>query len=94
MKLTKILTPLLVGACLLATTNEAMAQKRGARIGKIFQKLDTNKDGKITEAEAGKAWARLSKADANKDGAVTKAELAALRGKRKKGGKKRKKTAS
>ena len=93
----KLLTIALAGSCLLAFSTDAMAQRRGPkRIARIFAKLDTNKDGKISKAEAGKRWRRLGKADANKDGAVTKAELLAFikkhhrkRGKRKHGKKKR-----
>ena len=93
----KILTLFLAaGLAATLTCDLATAQrkgKKGHRGAKIFEKLDTNKDGKITEAEAGKRWARLSKADANKDGAVTKAELKAFakthkrkgKGKRRKG---------
>lgn len=92
MKITKILTPMLMGAALIATTNEASAQRRGGKmIDKIFEKLDANKDGKITKDEAGERWKRLSRADANNDGAVTKDELKAQMGKRKKRGKRRKK---
>ncbi|MEZ4233761.1 MAG: hypothetical protein R3B89_31590 [Polyangiaceae bacterium] len=47
-----------------------------ARIERVFEKHDTNKDGKLTESEVGeRKWKRLSKADANNDNAVTKAEL-------------------
>lgn len=60
----------------LATT--ATAQRGGDKaIDKIFERLDTNKDGKITSEEAGERWARISKADTNEDGGVTKDELAA-----------------
>lgn len=43
-----------------------------------FDELDKNKDGKITQDEAGEAWKFLSKADTNGDGAVTREELQAL----------------
>ena len=86
----KLILTVLTGAALIASADLASAQRRrGKRIGKIFAKLDANKDGKITEQEAGKAWARLERADANNDGAVTKEELAKAGKKRR--GKRRKK---
>jgi len=43
-----------------------------------FDELDKNKDGKVTQDEAGDAWKFLSKADTNGDGAITKDELQAM----------------
>jgi Ca2+-binding EF-hand superfamily protein len=40
-----------------------------------FDKLDANKNGTVTQAEAGNDWAVLSVADADKNGEVTKAEF-------------------
>ncbi|MCA8971152.1 MAG: EF-hand domain-containing protein [Planctomycetes bacterium] len=72
------LTPFLACFALVAIAPVASAQRGGKKpIDKIFERLDTNKDGKITQEEAGERWARISKADANEDGAVTKDELAA-----------------
>lgn len=46
--------------------------------GGFFDRLDLNKDGKITRAEAAKmAEKRFNSADANKDGAITVAEMKA-----------------
>jgi Ca2+-binding EF-hand superfamily protein len=48
----------------------------GDKGGQMFERLDKNTDGKISEAEApAEVWARLSKADADKDGAVSKEEM-------------------
>jgi len=49
----------------------------GARLIMLFKRLDTDKDGKVTEAEAGRLWARLSRLDTNNDKAVDKKEIAA-----------------
>ena len=94
----KILTLFLAaGLAATLTCDFATAQrkgKKGHRGARIFAKLDTNKDGKISKAEAGDKWARLGKADANKDGFVTKEELKAAHKGRKghrKGGRKHKK---
>ncbi|MBX3184312.1 MAG: hypothetical protein KF915_16915 [Polyangiaceae bacterium] len=100
---TRILTTWIIGASL-TLTSVAFAKgdgekkgPRGDRMGKLFERFDANKDGKLTKSEVPeKLWNRLSRADANKDGAVTKAELEAKRaewkskkGDRKKGDKKR-----
>ncbi len=47
--------------------------------GQFFQRLDTNKDGKISSADQppAQAWERIKKADQNGDGAVTQQELMA-----------------
>jgi Ca2+-binding EF-hand superfamily protein len=60
-------------------------RKPGARIAQLFKRLDKDNDGKITAAEAGPAWARLSKLDTNNDQVVTKQEVAAaIKNRRKK----------
>lgn len=72
-----------------------------ARIERVFEKHDKNKDGKLTASEVSeKKWKRLAKADANDDKAVTKAELKqkmaerkAKRGERKGKGKRGRKAA-
>ncbi len=52
-------------------------KKRGER---FIQRLDTDRDGKVSQAEAlAAAQARFDRADSNKDGFVTADELAALR---------------
>ena len=68
-------------ASLAFATGAASADATEAKEGKarhghgMFQRIDANKDGKITKAEAKNfADARFSKMDANKDGAITKAE--------------------
>jgi len=43
--------------------------------GAMAMQLDADKDGKITQAEAGEHWARLSQLDKNADGAVSKDEF-------------------
>jgi Ca2+-binding EF-hand superfamily protein len=91
----KIMTLLLAaGLAATLTCDLATAQrkgKKGHRGAKIFKKLDTNKDGKISKAEAGDRWARLGKADADNDGFVTKEELKAFaKGRKGKKGKRRK----
>ena len=67
----------LSGPALAKEKNPARASTEGRK--HRFEDLDTNKDGKITEAEAGKRWKRMAKADANKDGAVVKEEAKAFR---------------
>ena len=48
------------------------------RGGKFFEHMDTNKDGKITEAESVEnAKARFKEMDGNSDGSVTKEEMKA-----------------
>lgn len=61
-----------------------MSARTGFQAGKLpsagdwIERLDKNKDGKLTKDEAPeRLWERVSKADANKDGAVTKDELEA-----------------
>lgn len=41
------------------------------RIEEVFNRLDRNKDGTVTEAEAGAFWSRIKAADANGDGKLT-----------------------
>lgn len=50
----------------------------------MLERLDADKNGEITEAEAGNAWRMLSRSDENQDGKVTKAELAKAREQREK----------
>jgi Ca2+-binding EF-hand superfamily protein len=60
--------------------NDAHAAKLAKHVDDVFARLDTDKDGKISKAEASKG-PRLSKnfdtVDADHDGFVTKAELSA-----------------
>lgn len=65
---------------------------QGDRQGRMFGRMDANKDGKLTQAEMDAAAKRaeaagrggpggggmLMRLDANKDGAVTKAEMATM----------------
>ena len=65
----------------------ALAHGPGHMRGEFFDKVDANKDGKVTLAEAKAAEKeRFASVDANKDGRLTKAELeahhAAMRGNR------------
>lgn len=41
------------------------------RVEQVFNQLDRNKDGSVTEAEAGAFWSRIKAADANGDGKLT-----------------------
>jgi len=60
--------------------NDDAAAKLARRVDDVFARLDADKDGKISKAEASKG-PRLSKnfdqVDADHDGFVTKAELSA-----------------
>lgn len=56
----------------------AVAENQGPRGGKMFDKLDTNGDGKITQEEMAAAReARFAKVDADGDGFVTQEEMTA-----------------
>ena len=70
MKTIRILS---VFAVVTAASGAALAHGQG---GKMFEKIDTNADGKVTlaEAQAG-AQTRFTALDKNKDGAITEAEL-------------------
>jgi Ca2+-binding EF-hand superfamily protein len=61
-------------------TKDAHAAKLARRVDDVFARLDTDKDGKLSKAEASKG-PRMSKnfdtVDADHDGFVTKAELSA-----------------
>jgi Ca2+-binding EF-hand superfamily protein len=60
----------------IATAVSGAALAHGARGGRMFEKMDTNSDGKITLAEAQSgAQARFTALDKNKDGVITEAEL-------------------
>jgi Ca2+-binding EF-hand superfamily protein len=84
----KLLCTALVAAGLTATTlatpafadEGAPKAKLAKRIDTVFARLDTDKDGKISKAEASKG-PRLSKhfdaVDTDHDGFVTRAELTA-----------------
>jgi hypothetical protein len=45
------------------------------KIEGLLDKFDSNKDGAISEEEAGKFWKRLARADFNEDGKVTGKEM-------------------
>lgn len=45
----------------------------------MMERMDTDGDGKISQAEAGERWERLSKMDKNSDGSISKDELPAGR---------------
>lgn len=56
----------------------AAARTRMSQPGQMFERLDSNKDGKITQDEVpAPAWERIGKADRDEDGAVSKQEMAA-----------------
>lgn len=46
-----------------------------AEKGKRFARIDSDNDGFVTEAEAGRRWDKLKVADADNDGKLTQAEL-------------------
>jgi len=50
------------------------------RIEQVFNQLDRNKDGAVTEAEAGAFWSRIKVADSNGDGKLTLEEAKKLFG--------------
>jgi len=50
----------------------------------LLEQLDADKNGEITEAEAGNNWRVLRRFDENQDGKVTKAEIAKVREQREK----------
>ncbi|MCB1091849.1 MAG: hypothetical protein KDL87_09975 [Verrucomicrobiae bacterium] len=43
--------------------------------GRLFEMADRNKDGKITQDEAGERWERMAQLDKNGDGAISKDEF-------------------
>lgn len=91
----KILPILCIATASLFICDTAEAQKRRRGGGNVFAKLDTNKDGKISKAEAkgSRLEQRFDKIDKNKDGFITKDELGRGKGKgkRRKGGKRKRK---
>ncbi len=47
--------------------------------GALFDRLDSNKDGRVSKEEApDRLWERISKADADGDGSISKEEIASL----------------
>lgn len=73
-------TLLLAGAALADGRDDGHPGRRG---GEGFEKMDANRDGKLTLQEAKDAAAqRFSRLDTNKDGVVTKEEAAAVQQKR------------
>lgn len=74
-----IVTTLIAGLVFTAGTASAKEGRGGKAHGqKMFERVDTNKDGKITRAESEKAaTARFAKMDANGDGVITLAEAKA-----------------
>ncbi len=60
--------------------NQAGRGQGGPQAGAFFERLDANKDGKLTKDELPeRAAERIMQADADGDGAVTKAEFAVAR---------------
>jgi len=90
---------MVLGCILTATTasaqDDTQKQKRGERDPeKMFAKVDTNSDGKISKDEAGKAERPMLKEkfdeiDTNKDSFLDKDELKAFREKQKEARKKK-----
>lgn len=67
-----------VGLSSAALASVALAHGPRHMGGHFFEKVDANKDGKVTLAEAkAEAQARFASMDANKDGRLTKQELEA-----------------
>ncbi|MEO0445281.1 MAG: hypothetical protein AAF191_04315 [Verrucomicrobiota bacterium] len=72
---------LLISCSLLMSTSLLLAEPGpGQRNpGEMFEKLDSNGDGTVSQSEApAQAWERISKLDADGDGGVTKAEFAKM----------------
>ena len=72
----------LTAFCLLVATGSAHGQnERGkedpiqARADSVIARFDKDKDGVVTRAEAGGAWARIASADLDEDGEVTTSEM-------------------
>ncbi len=64
----------------LGVTAVASAHGHGARGARLFEQVDTNKNGEITKAEMRKAVdERFTKVDTNKDNFVTPEEMKAAR---------------
>lgn len=88
MKKTTVLGSVTLAAMLAATLSTAVLAERGGMgpMGGMpmldFDRLDADKDGKLTEAELKAAMtARLTEADADKDGKLSAEELMAMRDK-------------
>jgi hypothetical protein len=69
-----ILLIVLLGG-LLGSTALAGDDALKEKIEGLLDKFDSNKDGAISEEEAGKFWKRLARADFNEDGKVTGKEM-------------------
>lgn len=71
---------LAVAAPAFAGDDDAMQAKVSRRVDQVFAKLDTDKDGRISKAEAAKG-PKMAKAfdrvDADHDGFVSRAEMSA-----------------
>ena len=51
---------------------------RGNAVAGLFTRYDKNKDGSLTQDEAGKAWDRIKGLDTDKSGSVSKEEAAVI----------------
>jgi len=58
-----------------AELEQTFSKARQERVAKMFERQDTNKDGRITRDEGRMPSAWFERADANKDGALSVAEL-------------------
>lgn len=79
------------GVATAAEIEQSHEARRAERVARMFEKKDTNKDGRLTKEESRmpERWFALS--DANKDGALTAAELGTqpAKGKQEQAGKRR-----
>lgn len=73
---------LLAGPSLAQTaTRTPLAPPQAERADKMFERLDTNKDGKValSEFQAGRGAQMMARLDADKDGKLSKDEFAEMR---------------
>lgn len=71
------------GVATAAEVEQSHKARRAEHVARIFEKRDTDKDGRLTQAESQMPERWFAKSDANGDGALTAAELTAhpMRGK-------------
>jgi Ca2+-binding EF-hand superfamily protein len=65
------------GVATAAEVEQSHQARRAERVARVLEKRDTNKDGRLTQAESQMPERWFARSDANDDGALTAAELAA-----------------
>ena len=65
------------GVATAAEVEQSHQSRRAERAARVLEKRDTNKDGRLTQAESQMPERWFARSDANDDGALTAAELAA-----------------